>query len=419
MKSSLVITRAGKLEGEIEISGSKNATLPILAASLLTKEPVSIVNPPHLSDVTYFMEMMITLGSKVKLHDHNRIEIRTPEIKRDQLSYNLVRLMRASILMTGSMLSRCGHARIAMPGGCVIGWRPVDQHIAGFKALGAEVEVKDGFINARAPQGLVGGEVSFDMITVTGTENIMMAACLAKGTTHIYNAAREPEVCKLGEFLNSIGARVSGLGSETITIEGVDRLGGGEVEIPPDRIEAGTYMLAGIMAKGHIKLHRVQPAHMESIIEHARLAGADITIEDSSIEVDMRQRQHAAVDIKTGPYPAFPTDMQAQFTALNAIAEGESTTRDTVFQSRFMHVGELVRMGADIEYGDSEIRIRGVERLRGTEVVANDLRASASLVLAGIAAEGETVVREVQHIDRGYERIEEKFYRLGADIRRI
>ncbi|MCA8836398.1 MAG: UDP-N-acetylglucosamine 1-carboxyvinyltransferase [Gammaproteobacteria bacterium] len=419
MKSSLIIRETSGLSGEIEISGSKNATLPILAASLLTEEKICLINPPHLSDVTFFMEMMMALGTRVSFQDLNRIEVHSASINRDSLSFSLVRLMRASILLMGSLLSRCGYAHIAMPGGCVIGWRPIDQHLSGFKALGAEVEVRDGFIHASAPKGLRGGEVFFDVVTVTGTENIMMAAVLAKGRTVIHNSAREPEVCMLGQFLNSIGAQITGLGTATITVDGVDRLHGGEVVIPPDRIEAGTYMLAAIMSSSSVRLNGVEPQHMGAVIERARATGAEVRTTDDSLEVDMRAGRPQAVDIETGPYPEFPTDMQAQFTALNTISEGESYTRDTVFQSRFKHVGELVRMGADIQFEESAIRIRGVSKLRGTEVVANDLRASASLVLAGIVAQGETVVREVQHIDRGYERIEEKFYRLGADIRRV
>ena len=413
-----MIKGGARLKGEIRMSGAKNAVLPIMAATLLADSPLLIRNVPHLHDVTTTMELLGRMGVQLVLNENMDIEVDVRSINSLYAPYELVRTMRSSILVLGPMLSRFGRADVSLPGGCAIGSRPVNLHIKGLQAMGANIVVENGYIKARVKR-LHGARLVMDIVTVTGTENLMMAAALADGVTVIENAAREPEVTDLANCLNKMGARISGAGTDTIVIEGVETLSGTEYKVLPDRIETGSYLVAAAMTGGHVKLKDTCPAIMDSVLQTLREAGAEVTVGEDWIELDMHGKRPQAVNVHTAPYPAFPTDMQAQFTALNAIAEGTGTITETVFENRFMHVQEMQRMGAKIQLEGNTAICSGVPQLTGAPVMATDLRASASLVLAGLVAEGETIVDRIYHIDRGYERIEEKLAQLGADIRRL
>lgn len=406
------------LAGKVTISGAKNAALPILAGTLLATELVTVRNVPHLMDVTTMISLLQMMGVQVTIDDRLNIEIDASNVVKREAPYELVRTMRASILVLGPLVARFGEADVSLPGGCAIGARPVNLHVAGLQAMGADVVVKNGFIKARADK-LKGAHIVFDTVTVTGTENLLMAAVLADGQTVLENAAREPEVADLARFLQGMGALIDGAGTGTITIQGVDRLGGTDHTVLPDRIETGTYLVAAAMTGGHIRAVNTDPETLEAVLIKLSEAGATITTGDDWIDLDMQGRRPLSVDVRTAPYPAFPTDMQAQFCAMNAIAEGVGTITETIFENRFQHVLELQRMGADIQIEGNTVICRGLERLTAAPVMATDLRASASLVLAGLAAEGETIVDRIYHVDRGYERIEEKLRQLGATIRRI
>jgi UDP-N-acetylglucosamine 1-carboxyvinyltransferase len=402
----------------VRISGAKNAVLPIMAATLLADGPVTICNVPHLHDVTTTMELLGRMGVDLVVDESMGIEVDARSITSLCAPYELVKTMRSSILVLGPMLSRFGQADVSLPGGCAIGSRPVNLHIKGLQALGANIEVANGTIKARVDR-LRGTRLVMDLVTVTGTENLMMAATLARGTTLIENAAREPEVLDLANCLIAMGARIEGAGTDRIEIEGVEQLSGTRYSVLPDRIETGTFLVAAAMTGGHIKAKSTCPDAMDAILQVLVEAGADINAGDDWIELDMRGRLPRAVSVRTAPYPAFPTDMQAQFTALNTIAEGTGTITETVFENRFMHVQELQRMGADIQLEGRTAIIKGIGQLKGAPVMATDLRASACLVLAGLVAEGETVVDRIYHLDRGYECIEEKLAQLGANIHRV
>ena len=414
----LIITGGAPLSGDVRIAGAKNAALPILAATLLADGPVTIGNVPHLHDITTTMELLGYMGVQLVVDERLCIETDTSSIRDFHAPYELVKTMRASILVLGPLLARFGRADVSLPGGCAIGSRPVNLHIEGLRAMGAKIEVENGYIRASAKK-LRGARLIMDVVTVTGTENLMMAATLAEGETVIENAAREPEVVDLADCLNKMGAKISGAGTDTIVIEGVDRLIGTHYDVLPDRIETGTYLVAAAITGGKIRVRDTQPALVEVITHKLREAGAEIEQGEDWISLDMQGRRPRAVDIHTAPYPAFPTDMQAQFTALNCIAEGVGTITETVFENRFMHVQEMQRMGAHIKLEGNTAIIAGVDRLTGAPVMATDLRASASLVLAGLVADGETIVDRIYHIDRGYENIEEKLAGLGAQIRRV
>jgi UDP-N-acetylglucosamine 1-carboxyvinyltransferase len=414
----LIITGGARLSGDVRISGAKNAALPIMAATLLADSPVTISNIPHLHDITTTMELLGQMGAHLMVDERMKIEVDPTSINNFYAPYELVKTMRASILVLGPLLSRYGKADVSLPGGCAIGARPVNLHIAGLQAMGADITVEGGYIRARAKR-LRGTRIVMDMVTVTGTENIMMAATLAEGVTVIENAAREPEVLDLANCLNSMGARVSGAGTDVITIEGVDSLAGIEYMVLPDRIETGTYLVAAAITGGSIRVKNTRPDLLDAVLSKLRDTGAEIEIGDNWINLDMQGKRPLAVDIHTAPYPAFPTDMQAQFTALNIIAEGSGIITETVFENRFMHVSEMQRMGANIKLEGNTVISKGVDRLKAAPVMATDLRASASLVLAGLVAEGDTVVDRIYHIDRGYECIEEKLAQLGAHIRRV
>ena len=402
----------------MRISGAKNAVLPIMAATLLADGPVTIGNVPHLHDVTTTMELLGRMGVDLVVDETMGIEVDARSITSLSAPYELVKTMRSSILVLGPMLSRFGQADVSLPGGCAIGSRPVNLHIKGLRALGADIEVENGNIKARVDR-LRGARLVMDLVTVTGTENLMMAATLARGTTVIENAAREPEVVDLANCLIAMGAHIEGAGTDCIEIEGVEQLSGTRYRVLPDRIETGTFLVAAAMTGGHIKAKSTCPGAMDAVLQVLVEAGADINTGDDWIELDMRGRVPRAVSVRTAPYPAFPTDMQAQFTALNTIAEGAGTITETVFENRFMHVQELQRMGADIQLEGKTAIIKGIDRLKGAPVMATDLRASACLVLAGLVAEGETVVDRIYHLDRGYECIEEKLAQIGANIHRI
>lgn len=414
----LSITGGTALEGEVRISGAKNAVLPIMAATLLADSPVTISNVPHLHDVTTTMELLGRMGVDLVVDESMGIEIDASSITSLSAPYELVKTMRSSILVLGPMLSRFGQADVSLPGGCAIGSRPVNLHIKGLQALGADIHVENGNIKARVDR-LRGARLVMDLVTVTGTENLMMAATLARGTTVIENAAREPEVVDLANCLIAMGAHIEGAGTDCIEIEGVEQLSGTQYRVLPDRIETGTFLVAAAMTGGHIKAKSTCPDAMDAVLQVLDEAGADINVGDDWVELDMHGRVPRAVSVRTAPYPAFPTDMQAQFTALNTIAEGAGTITETVFENRFMHVQELQRMGANIQLEGKTAIIKGVGRLKGAPVMATDLRASACLVLAGLVAEGETVVDRIYHLDRGYECIEEKLAQIGANIHRI
>ncbi len=414
----LIIKGNIPLNGEIKISGAKNAALPILAASLLSPAPIQISNIPHLQDVTTIVSLLGQMGVRITLDERSNIEVEADRLESFHAPYELVRTMRASVLVLGPLLSRFGEAEVSLPGGCAIGTRPVDQHLKGMQAMGAEIKIENGYIKAKANR-LRGATIIMDIITVTGTENIMMAAVLAKGQTVIHNAAREPEVEDLANFLNILGAKVSGAGTSTIVIDGVDQLGGGKYQVLPDRIETGTYLAAAAITRGKIKLKNTRPDLVESILLKLEETGAIIDTGIDWISLDMHGHRPYAANVSTAPYPAFPTDMQAQMMAVNAVAEGTGVITETVFENRFMHVQELQRMGANIALKGNTAICTGADYLHGAPVMATDLRASASLVLAGLAAHGETTIDRIYHIDRGYECIEEKLAQLGAQIQRI
>lgn len=414
----LIITGSIPLNGEIRISGAKNAALPILAATLLADEPVRIGNVPHLRDITTTMELLGRMGVELVVGERLIIEVDPRPICDFRAPYELVKTMRASILVLGPMLARYGQAIVSLPGGCAIGSRPVNLHLNGLSAMGAEISVESGYIHARAKR-LKGVHLFMDLVTVTGTENLMMAATLAAGTTVIENAAREPEILDLAKCLNQMGAKIHGAGTDTIVIEGVERLGGTFYQVLPDRIEAGTYLVAAAITGGRIKIKDIRPELLEAVIVKLREAGADVQSGHNWIELDMHGQRPKAISIHTAPFPGFPTDMQAQFMAMNTIAQGVGTITETVFENRFMHAEELRRMGANIHLEGNTAIISGVEQLTGAPVMATDLRASAGLVLAGLVAKGDTVVDRIYHIDRGYECIEEKLSQLNAKIRRV
>jgi len=405
------------LHGEVRISGAKNAALPILAGTLLAEGPVSIGNVPHLRDVTTMIQLLGRMGVGVTIDDKMRVEVDASSVRECVAPYDLVRTMRASIVVLGPLLARFGRADVSLPGGCAIGARPVNIHVAGLQALGADIHIENGYIRARADK-LVGTRLVLETVTVTGTENLLMAATLAQGQTIIENAAREPEVVDLAEFLVAMGARIRGAGTDTIVIDGVERLSGARYDVLPDRIEAGTYLVAGAITGGRVRVKGVRVGHLDAVLAKLREAGATVTVGDSWIELDMQGRRPRSVDIRTAPHPAFPTDMQAQFAALNSIADGVATVTETIFENRFMHMLELRRLGADLRIEGNTAIIRGVPNLTAAPVMATDLRASASLVLAGLVAQGVTDVLRIYHIDRGYERIEEKLEQLGAQIKR-
>ncbi len=406
------------LEGEIRISGAKNAALPILAGTLLADGPVTVSNVPHLQDVTTMIELLGRMGVDVTIGERMHVEVDPTTLREPYAPYELVKTMRASILVLGPLVARYGRADVSLPGGCAIGARPVNIHVAGLQAMGADIHIEGGYIRARASR-LKGARLVLETVTVTGTENLMMAAALAEGETVIENAAREPEVVDLANFVNSMGAKIRGAGTDTIVVEGVERLGGTHYEVLPDRIESGTYLVAGAITSGHVRIKHTRSDHLDAVIGKLEEAGAKLGRGDSWIEVDMRGRRPKSVDIRTAPYPAFPTDMQAQFAALNTIADGVGTIVETIFENRFMHMLEMRRLGAEIRLEGNTAIIRGVPKLAAAPVMATDLRASASLVLAGLVAEGRTEIERIYHIDRGYETIEEKLSQLGAQIRRM
>lgn len=409
-----------RLEGEVRISGAKNSALPIMAATLLAHGTMRVGNLPHLHDITTMLELLGCMGVAVGINEDMSVETDCANLKSCVAPYDLVRTMRASILVLGPLLGRYGEAEVSLPGGCAIGSRPVDLHLRGMEAMGAVVEVMDGYIKAHVPgKRLHGAHIFLDTVTVTGTENILMAAVLADGVTTIENAAREPEVVDLANCLNAMGAKISGAGTDTLVIEGVEKLNGCYYEVMPDRIETGTYLVAAAVTGGRVRCKDTDPLIMEAVLHKLEEAGAEITAGPDWIELNMHGRRPKAVNVRTAPHPAFPTDMQAQFMVLNAVAEGTGTVVETIFENRFMHAQELVRMGADIAVEGNTAIITGRERLSGAPVMATDLRASASLVLAALVADGVTDVNRIYHIDRGYECIEEKFQQLGANIRRI
>ena len=414
----LVITGGRPLNGEVRISGAKNAALPIVAATLLAETPMTVTNVPHLQDITTSMELLSQMGVELTIGERMTIEVDASTISNPVAPYELVKTMRASILVLGPLLARCGKADVSLPGGCAIGSRPVNLHIDGLRAMGAEIEVKNGIVHAKADR-LKGATIVFEIVTVTGTENLMMAATLAEGTTILENAAREPEVVDLANCLTAMGAKISGAGTTKIIIEGVEKLHGAEYAVQPDRIETGTFLVAAAITGGKVKARDTDPTLLDAVLQKLRDAGADITLGDDWIELDMHGKRAKAVDVHTAPYPAFPTDMQAQFMALNCVAEGAGVVRETIFENRFMHVQELQRMGASIAVEGNTAMVRGVDKLTSAPVMATDLRASASLIIAALAAEGETHVDRIYHVDRGYQNIEEKLQGLGARIQRV
>ena len=415
----LIIQGVGPLRGEVLISGSKNAALPILSGSLLCDGLVTISNLPHLQDVTTTIELLGTLGVSLSVNEKMSVEVDNSTLNSTTAPYDLVKTMRASILVLGPLLARYGEANVSFPGGCAIGSRPVDLHLRGFEAMGATIEVDKGYIKATCDGRLKGARILMELVSVGATENLMMAATLAEGITTIENAAREPEIVDLANCLNTWGANIQGAGTSTLVIEGVDKLGGGSFRVMPDRIETGTYLAAAAATGGKVKVKQTDPSTLESVLLKLEETGAVITVGDDWIELDMQGRRPKAVSLKTAPYPAFPTDMQAQLTAVNAVAEGSGVITETIFENRLMQVQELNRMGAKIVVEGNSAIITGVEKLTGAQVMASDLRASAALVIAAMVAEGETIVDRIYHIDRGYERIEEKLSQLGAKIKRV
>ena len=415
----LLIKGGSLLNGTIYASGAKNSALPILAASLLADSPLRVGNLPHLNDVTTMLELLGSMGVEVMLSDEMEVQVDTSNIKNLNARYELVKTMRASILVLGPLLAKFQQATVALPGGCAIGSRPVNLHIEAMRAMGAEINIEDGNIKASVNGRLKGAKILFEPVSVTATENVIMAASLAEGTTIIENAAREPEVIDLANCLIEMGANIKGAGSDQIIIEGVEQLNGASFSVMPDRVEVGTYLTAVAMTGGRVKIKSAKPEYLSSVISKLELTGAEITLGDDWVEIYMDKSKPKAVSLTTGPYPSFPTDMQAQFVSLNSIAQGNSTVTETVFENRFMHVQEIARMGGNITLKGNTAVIEGIARLQGAPVMATDLRASASLVLAGLVAKGATVIDRIYHIDRGYERIEEKLKMLGADIERI
>lgn len=414
----LIITGGGPIHGDVRIAGAKNSALPILAGTLLASSRVTIKNVPHLHDITTTMGLLGRMGVELVLNEGMVIEVDPTTIQTYSAPYELVKTMRASILVLGPLVARYGEAEVSLPGGCAIGQRPVNLHLEGLQAMGAEINVENGYIRAKAKR-LKGTRLVLDLVTVTGTENLMMAAALADGETIIENAAREPEVVDLANFINAMGGKISGAGTDTLVIEGVEKLNGCEYSVMPDRIETGTYLVAAAMTGGSIMVKDTDPTILDAVLLKLEEAGATIETGDDWISLDMKGKRPKAVNIHTAPYPAFPTDMQAQFAALNCVADGVSTIKETVFENRFMHIHEMQRLGADIQLEGNTAIIRGVERLTGAPVMATDLRASASLVIAGLVAEGDTTIERIYHIDRGYDCIEEKFSSLGATIVRV
>ena len=414
----LLIKGGKSLFGEIDCSGAKNAALPVIAASILSSNDVTLRNLPYLQDITTMFELIGSMGADILLDERMNFRLNTSNLSNLEARYELVKTMRASILVLGSMVAKYGYAKIALPGGCAIGSRPVNYHLTALEKLGAEISLNNGYIEAKAKK-LIGTDIEFEGVTVTGTENLMMAASLAEGVTTLTNVAKEPEISDLADFLNSIGANISGAGTNKIKIEGVKELTGTAFKIPADRIEAGTYLVAGALTNGKITINKIDPSRMGAIIETLQKAGAEISSNGNSISLDMTNNAIKPVNIITAPFPGFPTDMQAQFTVLNCIGYGESFVKETIFENRFMHVQELNRMGTDITINGTTALINGVDSISGAQVMATDLRASASLILAGLVAKGETIVDRIYHIDRGYERIEEKLSNLGAEIIRL
>ncbi len=417
-----LLIRGGKrLEGELRASGAKNSALKMFAAALLADGPVAISNVPHLRDITTMIELLGSLGVEVVINEKMNVEIHANTIKRFRAPYELVKTMRASFNVLGPMLAHYGQAEVSLPGGCAIGPRPVDQHLLGLAALGAKIEMEEGYVNASIDGRLQGAHIIFDICTVGGTEHIMMTATLAEGQTVLENCAREPEIVDLADCLNAMGADVQGAGTDCITINGVESLRGCQHRVIADRVETGTYLIAAAATGGKVKIRNANPEHLEVLISKLREAGAKISVGDDWIELDMEGRRPKAVSLVTAPYPAFPTDLQAQIIALNCVAEGTSTIKETIFENRFMHVHEMNRMGAKIrlEGNNTTAIIEGVENLTGAPVMANDLRASVSLVIAGLIAHGDTIVDRIYHIDRGYEQVEEKLQNIGADIKRL
>ncbi len=419
LMEKLVINGGRPLSGEIKISGAKNAVLPIIASTILLNDTARISNVPNLQDVRSTIELLGGMGVKLTVEEDMSVEVDSRHMNSFIAPYDLVKKMRASILVLGPLLAKHHHAEVSFPGGCAIGARPVGAHLHGMQALGAEIRIEEGYIKATAKKGLRGAKIVMDTVSVTGTENILMAAILAKGTTVIRNAAKEPEVLDLANFLTQCGARISGAGTDTIEIEGVDELKGCKYSVMSDRIEAGTFLVAAACTRGQIKISDIDSHILETVLLKLEAAGADINTGKNWIELNMHEQRPKAVDINTAPYPGFPTDMQAQMMALNAVAAGTSTIVETIFENRFMHVPEMQRMGANIKLSGSTAVIIGVEELKGAPVMATDLRASASLVLAALVATGTTIIDRIYHIDRGYERIEEKLRLLGADIHRV
>jgi len=416
---SLLIKGGRALNGSVRVGGAKNAALPVLISSLLTDQDLLISNVPHLRDITTTLELLGRLGANIEIDEKSVVRIRASNLHSRCAPYDLVKTMRASILVLGPLLARYGEAEVSLPGGCAIGSRPVDLHVKALQQMGAKVSVELGYIKASVPRGfLSGANIVFDTVTVTGTENLMMAATLAKGSTRLENAAREPEIVDLADCLIKMGAKISGAGTDTIEIEGVSILGGGVHRVIPDRIEAGTFMVAAAATQGNLAIQDINPRHLDAVTSKLREAGAQIEIFENSVTLAMNARPRA-VTVSTAPYPGFPTDMQAQFMLLNCVAEGSASVTEHIFENRFMHVHELQRMGAEIELHGNTSVIRGVKKLGGAQVMATDLRASACLVLAGLVARGETIIDRIYHIDRGYDCIEEKLLQCGADIRRI
>jgi len=415
----LLIKGQNQLSGSVDISGSKNAALPILAACLLADSTVKVSNIPHLRDVTTTIRLLAAMGAEVLIDEQRTVEINSSTLKSCEAPYELVKTMRASILVLGPLLAKYGEAKVSLPGGCAIGSRPVNIHIHGMEKMGAKILVEDGYIHATVDGRLKGAQIDMEPVTVTGTENLLMAAVLAEGTTVLRNAAREPEVTDLAQFLVKMGAKITGIGTDVLTIQGVKSLKGVSYDVIPDRIEAGTYLAAAAVTQSKVTVKNVTPEHLFAVLEKFKEAGAEVTTTANTITLDMIGRTLKPVNIKTEPFPDFPTDMQAQFVVMNAIAEGDSIVEETIFENRFMHVSELTRMGASIQVHGNIAHITGVESLTGAEVMATDLRASACLILAALVAKGQTVVDRVYHLDRGYEIVEEKFHKLGADIIRL
>ena len=414
----LLIKGGKSLSGQIDCSGAKNAALPVIAASILSSDDITLKNLPYLQDITTMFELIGSMGADISLDEKMNFKLNTSNLSNLEARYELVKTMRASILVLGSMVAKYGYAKIALPGGCAIGSRPVNYHLKALEKLGAEISLNNGYIEAKAKK-LTGANIEFEGVTVTGTENLMMAASLAEGLTILTNVAKEPEISDLADFLNSMGAKISGAGTDEIRIQGVEELIGTTFKIPADRIEAGTYLVAAAITNGKITIKKIDSARMGSIIETLQKAGAEVCLNENSISLDMTKNTIKPVDIVTAPFPGFPTDMQAQFTVLNCIGHGESSVKETIFENRFMHVQELNRMGTDITINGTTALINGVDSISGAQVMATDLRASASLILAGLIAKGETIVDRIYHIDRGYERIEEKLSNLGAEIIRL